>query len=44
MLVECVNAYVNKGLTILTPEQGTPAISCEAGLILIYAWNGCSVP
>ena len=43
ILVERVNAYLNKGLTIFIQEQGTPAISREVVLLLIYACNSCSV-
>ena len=44
MVVERVNSYLNKGFKIFTQEQGTSAISWEAVLLLIYAWNSCSVP
>ena len=44
MLVERVNSCFNKGSKIFTQEQETPAISREAVLLLIYAWNRCSVP
>ena len=44
MLVKRVNNYLNKGLKIFTQEQGTLAVSREAILLLIYAWNSCAVP
>ena len=44
MLVEHVYLYLNKGLKIFTQKRGTPAISREAVLLLLYAWNSCSVP
>jgi hypothetical protein len=37
MLVECVDNYLNKGLQIFTQDQGTPVVSREAALLLIYA-------
>ena len=44
MLVEHVNEYLNRGLKIFKGERGTPAISREAVLMLLYAWNACPVP
>ena len=44
MLVKCINNYLIKGLQIFTQEQGTPAVSREAVLILIYAWSSCAIP
>ena len=44
MIVGRVNNYLNKGLKIFTQEQGTHTISQEVILLLIYAWNSCSVP
>ena len=44
IIVERVNRYLNKGLKIFTQERGTPAVSREAILLLIYAWNSCPVP
>ena len=44
IIVERVNQYLNKGLNIFTQERGTPAVSIEAILLLIYAWTSCLVP
>jgi hypothetical protein len=44
MLVKCINNYLNKGLKIFTQEQGTPAVSREAVLLLICVWASCDIP
>ena len=44
MLVERLNRYFNKGLTIMCNERGTVRIALEALLLLLYAWNSCPVP
>ena len=44
IIVERVNRYLNKGLKIFTQERGTPEVSREAILLLIYAWNSFPVP
>jgi hypothetical protein len=44
MLVERVNWYINKGLKIMTNERGSIRVALEANLLLIYAWNSCSIP
>jgi hypothetical protein len=44
MLVERVNWYINKGLKIMTNERGSIRVALEAILLLIYAWNSCTIP
>jgi hypothetical protein len=44
MLVECINRYLNQGLHIMCNKRNSNRIALEAILLLIYAWNLCSVP
>ena len=37
IIVERLNRYLNKDLKIFTQERGTPSVSREAILLLIYA-------
>jgi hypothetical protein len=39
MMVEGVNRYLTKGLTIMTNEQDSVCITLKAILLLLYAWN-----
>ena len=44
MLIERINRFLNKGLTIMTNERDSIRIALEAILLLLYAWNSCPVP
>ncbi len=44
MLVERVNCYLTKGLKIICNERNSVRVALEAILLLLYAWNSCSVP
>ena len=44
MIVERVNRYLNKGLTIMCNERDSVRVALEAILLLLYAWNSCPVP
>ena len=44
MVVERINIYLNKGMKIFIQERGTPGVSQEAILLLIYGWNSYHVP
>ena len=44
MIVERINRYLNKGLRIMTTEQGTVRVALECILLLLYAWNSCPIP
>ena len=43
IIMERVNRCLNKGLKIFNQERGTPEVSIEAILLLIYACNSCPV-
>ena len=44
IIVERVNEYFDKGIKIFANERGTPAVSRESVLMLVYAWNLAPVP
>ena len=44
MIVERLNRYLNKGLTVLSNERDSVRIAQEAILLLIYAWNSAPIP
>jgi hypothetical protein len=44
MLVERVYGYINKCLKIMTNDRELIQVALEAILLLIYAWNSCSIP
>ena len=43
-LVERVNCYVNKSITIMRNERNSVKVALEAIFLLLYAWNSCQVP
>ena len=44
LFVERIDQHLNKGIKICTQERGTPAMSRDAILLVIYGWNSCPVP
>ena len=44
MLVKWLCLYFNKGLWIMTNECNLVHVALEELLLLLYAWNSCSVP
>jgi hypothetical protein len=44
MMVQRINYYLTKDLKIMTNECDSVQIALEAILLLIYAWDSCSIP
>ena len=44
MLVEQVNRYLNKGLTVLCNERDSVQVNVKSILLLLYAWNTAPIP
>ena len=44
MIIERINRYLNKGLTILCNERDSVRVAEEAILLLLYAWNSAPIP
>ena len=44
MIIERINRYLNKGLTVLCNERDSVRVAQEAILLLLYAWNSAPIP
>ena len=44
MLIERVNRYLNRGLSVMTNERESVRVAQESILLLLYAWNSAPIP